>query len=99
MAAYNRWQINGLKFRRQVSIGKFIVDFYCSELQLVIGLDDSSHLDNTQSGIDKERDRLLVENGFTVVRYLNNAIDENLEGVLEDICRCCEQIQTSATSP
>jgi len=69
----------GYKFRRQHSIGKYIVDFYCLEKRLIIELDGSQHID---SEYDKERDKYLNSLGFKVLRFWDNDVDNNLEGVL-----------------
>jgi very-short-patch-repair endonuclease len=69
----------GYKFRRQHSIGKYIVDFYCPEKRLIIEIDGSQHID---SEYDKERDRYLKNLGFKVLRFWDNDINNNLAGVL-----------------
>jgi len=72
----------GAKFRRQVPLGPFIVDFACMRSKLVIEVDGGQHL---ESSADAERDRWLAENGFRVVRFWNHEVLQNLEGVLERI--------------
>lgn len=72
----------GHKFRRQAPIGEFIVDFVCREKKLVIELDGDQHADSFQ---DKVRDAWLAERGYRVLRFWNNEVFENLEGVLEAI--------------
>ncbi|OGZ33457.1 MAG: hypothetical protein A2174_01395 [Candidatus Portnoybacteria bacterium RBG_13_41_18] len=69
----------GYKFRRQHSIGKYIVDFYCPQKRLIIEIDGSQHID---SEYDKERDKYLENLGFRVLRFWDNEINNNLEGVL-----------------
>ena len=74
------------KFLRQKPIGGYIVDFYCSELQLVIEIDGDSHA--TQVEYDAERTRFLNALGLTVLRYTNRDVLQNIEGVFEDLfCR------------
>ena len=75
-------QINGLKFRRQEQIGKYICDFVCYEKKLIIELDGSQHMDSSQ---DKDRDSFLQSQGFTILRFWNNEICNNLQGVLDKI--------------
>lgn len=75
--------INGLKFKRQVPIGKYIADFCCYEKRLVIELDGSQHADMQEQ--DSERDRFFKSEGYTVLRIWNNDLNNNLEGVLEEI--------------
>ena len=76
-------QIEGLKFRRQEPIGKYIVDFVCHEKRIVIEVDGSQH--SIDKAIDKERDEWLKEHGYEVMRFWNNEVLENIEGVLEVI--------------
>jgi very-short-patch-repair endonuclease len=77
-------QIEGIKFRRQQPIENFIVDFISFEKRIVV-----QHA--IDKGKDRERDRLLTENGFTVFRFWDNQVFENLEGVLEVIRKKCMQ--------
>ncbi len=69
----------GFKFRRQVPIGRFIVDFVCFEKRLVIEVDGGQHAD---SAADQRRDRWFAANGFRVMRFWNNEVLSNLEGVM-----------------
>lgn len=69
----------GYKFRRQHSIGKYILDFYCPEKHLIIEIDGSQHIN---SEYDKERDKFLEGLGFKVLRFWDNDVNNNLEGVL-----------------
>ena len=82
-------QFQGIKFRRQQPIENFIVDFVSFEKRIVIELDGGQHKMNKEK--DNERDRFLANNGFTVLRFWNNDIVENLEGVLEVIQKKCLQ--------
>ena len=75
-----------VKFRRQKAVGKYIVDFYCYQAQIIIELDGSQHYDNDeQIEKDKERDEYLKSLGFTVLRYSNYDIHKNFRGVCDDI--------------
>jgi very-short-patch-repair endonuclease len=80
-------QIEGLKFRRQQPIGEFIVDFVCFEKKLVIELDGGQH--DRDRAKDYERDKKLSEGGYTVLRFWNNEVLKNLEGVMEVVRRKC----------
>lgn len=75
----------GRKFRRQHSIGPFIVDFYCPSEHLVIELDGKSHF--TASGIasDIERTKYLQKHGVSVLRFENKDIYDRLDSVLDEI--------------
>jgi len=76
-------QIEGAKVRRQVPIGRYVVDFACPEARLVIELDGGQHALNTER--DKDRTQIIEAHGYTVLRFWNSDVIENLEGVLEEI--------------
>ena len=78
-------QFQNLKFRRQHGIGPYIVDFYCSERRLVIEVDGDVHAEEKQIAKDQERENYLKGLGLQIIRYRNNDILENLEGVMEDL--------------
>lgn len=76
-------QLAGLKFRRQVPIAAYIVDFYCHECRLVLELDGSQHL--AQLEYDDIRTQFLQAQGIRVLRFWNNEILSNIDGVLQKI--------------
>jgi very-short-patch-repair endonuclease len=67
------------KFRRQVSVGPFIVDFVCYKPRLIVEVDGGQH---SESISDERRDRWFAANDFVVVRFWNNDVLRNLDGVL-----------------
>ena len=69
----------GNKFKRQQPIGKYIVDFVCFEAKLVVEVDGGQH---NESVADSIRDAWLESQGFVVLRFWNNEVMQNLEGVL-----------------
>jgi very-short-patch-repair endonuclease len=73
------------KFLRQKPIAGYIVDFYCSELSLVIEIDGESHAETVE--YDEERTRILGSLGLTVARFTNDDILRNIEGVYNDVIR------------
>ncbi len=79
---WNRLKNNylGFKFRRQHSIKNFIADFYCPEKKLVIEIDGSQHLDNQE--YDTERTNHFECLGIKVIRFWNDEINNNIEGVV-----------------
>ena len=72
----------GCKFRRQHSIGRYIVDFYCPEHKLIIEIDGSQHKSEEACKYDKERTEYLEKLGLQVIRFWNNEINNNLEGTI-----------------
>ncbi len=74
----------GYKFRRQHSIGKYIVDFYCPLKRLIIEIDGSQHIEK-QREYDLKRDYYLQKLNFKIIRFMDNEINNNLEGVLMKI--------------
>ena len=75
-------QLNGAKFRRQQPIGPFIADFVCQERRLIIEADGGQH---TNSVSDARRTSFLQSKGYRVLRFWNNEILTNLEGVAQVI--------------
>jgi len=74
-----------MKFRRQVPIGPYIVDFYCAEKKLIIEVDGGIHA--LRQTYDAQREAFLHQNGYTVVRVKNNLVQEWLPEALEKIGR------------
>jgi len=79
-------RIAAFKFHRQVPVGPYIADFLCFELRLIIEVDGGQHADSVR---DVERDNWLTQNEFRVLRFWNNDVLRNLEGVLT---RLAEQL-------
>jgi very-short-patch-repair endonuclease len=75
--------IGGNKFRRQQSIGKYIVDFVCLEKKLIVEVDGGQHSENV--AYDSERTAWLESEGYRVLRFWNNEVLEDVEAVLEVI--------------
>ena len=80
-------QMQGTKFFRQYSVGRYILDFYCPEHKIAIELDGSQHLEPAAMKYDEARSVWLKGRGISVKRYPNNQVMENIEDVLEDILR------------
>jgi very-short-patch-repair endonuclease len=76
-------KLNGLNFRRQHAIGNFIVDFVSIKRRLVIELDGSQHLE--QEEYDLERTKYLESQGYKVIRFWNNDVMNNINGVIQVI--------------
>ncbi len=75
-------QLNGLKFRRQIPIEGYIVDFVCFEKKLIIELDGGQHNEDAAKVYDEKRTSCLKQNGYMVLRFWNNEVLANIEGVL-----------------
>ncbi len=86
----NRRLLN-CKFRRQRPIGKYIVDFVCYEIRLIIEIDGGQH--NWRMHYDENRTRFLQTQGFKVLRYWNNDVAMRLDNVMEDIYREVERLK------
>ena len=80
-------QLEGLKFRRQHPIGRFVVDFYCTGRRLVIEVDGASHKDQVE--YDQDRTAWLEEQGYRVIRFPNEQILHQLDAVLDEIMAVC----------
>ncbi len=78
-------QLNGYQFLRQKPIGGYIIDFFCMKAKLVIEIDGGQHFLEDIVDYDKHRDKYLKSLGLTVLRFTNNDIQENIEGVMDII--------------
>ena len=77
--ALRKRQAGGLKYRRQVPLGPYIADFYCSSAQLVVEVDGISHLDSSSDAI---RDEWMKRHGLRIFRVTNSDVFSNLEGIV-----------------
>jgi len=82
-------RLNDLKFKRQVPIDRYVVDFCCSDARLIVELDGGQHA--TQTVEDLNRTRNLEAMGYLVLRFWNNDVLQNLDGVLEEILSTVKQ--------
>jgi very-short-patch-repair endonuclease len=73
----------GLKFKRQKPVGRYIADFVCVEHRLIIELDGGQHAE--EAAYDGQRDAWLRSQGYTVLRFWNNDVMQQLDSVLEQI--------------
>jgi len=74
-------RFENLKFRRQHPIPPYVADFFCEDLNLIIELDGGQHSPET----DEKRSDFLNQQGFIVLRFWNNDVLSNIEGVLTEI--------------
>ena len=78
-------RVAGLGFRRQVPIRNYIADFICMSAKIVVELDGESHDFEERQKVDQSRDAFFVSEGFQVLRFTNEQVMSNLEGVVETI--------------
>lgn len=78
-------QILGVKFRRQFGIGAYVVDFYCTELKLVIEIDGVTHCTDEEKEHDKRRQSEIAQLDIKFIRFTNPEIYDDLYNVLEKI--------------
>ena len=89
-------RMEGWRFRRQEPIDRYIVDFICFEARLIIELDGGQHFD---SEIDKVRDAYLESQGFQVLRFWNNDVLANRDGVYRTIMAALARCAPCGAAP
>ena len=80
-------QLNGAKFRRQHPIGSYIADFFCLDARLIVELDGSQHGEEYERQPDERRTEYLESQGYRVLRFWNEEVLDNIDGVLETIVK------------
>ena len=80
-----RRQLLGCKFRRQYSVGSFVLDFFSAEIRMGIELDGDSHLDEGAQEYDRKRQQFIECFGIHILRVSNVEVQNNFDGVLEMI--------------
>jgi very-short-patch-repair endonuclease len=91
-------RMDGIGFRRQVPIRNYIADFACFSAKLIIELDGESHDFEERQAADQRRDAFFASEGFRVLRFTNQQVTSNLEGVVEAI-RHARSFGASGTPP
>ena len=82
---YDFLRTNPARFQRQKVLGNYIADFYCAEHRLIIELDGSQHYEDRGKLYDAKRTEALNALGYRVIRFANNEIHQNFEGVCQYI--------------
>ena len=90
-AALRNRQLDGFKFRRQATIGAYVVDLLCVERRLIVEVDGGQHSDEA----DLSRTRFLEGQDYSVIRFWNHEVIENLDGVLASIRQALPIKQTN----
>ncbi len=85
-------ELVGARFRRQEPLGPYFADFVCLEKKLIIEVDGSQHTQEAEA----ERNQWLQDSGFRVVRFWDNEVLLNIDGVLE---RIIEELEVTSPSP
>lgn len=86
------------RFRRQVSIGKYVVDFYCPRLRLVVEVDGESHFQEGAREYDWERQQIIENLGLHFIRVTNTDVYSNLQGVVDEILHEMKRIENRRIS-
>jgi very-short-patch-repair endonuclease len=86
----------GVKFRRQAAIGAYIVDFICFSQNLIVELDGPQHGDDNVREHDARRTTWLASRGFRVIRFRNQALDEDIWIVVEEIKRALKGCESGS---
>lgn len=82
----------GCKFRRQYSIGKYIVDFYCPKLHLAIEIDGWQHKKEFSGDYEADRTKFIESKNITLLRFWNSDINNNIDSVVMEIGRMIEKL-------
>jgi very-short-patch-repair endonuclease len=78
-------QLDGVRFRRQHPIGRYIADFVCLEKRLIVEVDGEQHAHEAHAAHDARRDAWLTAEGYRVMRFQTIEVYESLDGVVETI--------------
>src|SRR3989338_8922302 len=79
--------LKSYKFRRQYSVGAYVLDFYCPKLRLALEIDGDSHFTAKGKIYDQIRTQALTTENIKVLRFTNTEIRDNIEGVIEEILK------------
>jgi very-short-patch-repair endonuclease len=83
-------RLGGWKFKRQVPIDRFVVDFFCADAKLIVEIDGGQH--DQAKERDGERRQILDAMGYFIMRFWNNDVLSNTDGVLETILSTLNQL-------
>ena len=89
----------GVKFRRQVAIGPYIVDFICLSHQLIVELDGPQHVTEEGKQRDERRTAWIESRGYRVIRFRNQKLDDEILQVVEDIKRVLKEQELRTDKP
>jgi very-short-patch-repair endonuclease len=86
-------QVKGCKFRRQYSVGAFVIDFYCAELKLAIEVDGPTHLGKETKEYDEVRQKYIEAFEIQFLRFTNEEVLENLDKVIAIISKKIDELR------
>ena len=86
-------QILGYGFRRQYSVGPYVIDFYCPAIKLAVEIDGDSHFQEGAESDDKRREGFIKSFGIRFLRVTNEEVYRNMPGVLEAITRVVQEVE------
>ncbi len=95
----NKRQIEGLRFRRQYSIGPYILDFYCPDIRLCIELDGEIHYNECAAQHDAVRTRFLESHDIHVIRFENRDVFQSTQSIIEYIKQTANQLRQPTPRP
>jgi very-short-patch-repair endonuclease len=90
-------RLAGWKFKRQVPIDRFVVDFFCADAKLIVELDGGQH--DPYRERDENRTKVLEAMGYLVLRFWNHNVMRNTNGVLEEILSTVDQHRSEPPHP
>ena len=90
-------RLGGWKFRRQFPVDRFVVDFFCADAHLIVEVDGGQHAVRAEA--DAQRTKVLEAMGYLVLRYWNNDVMKNIDGVIEDISTTLEHHRSEPPHP
>ena len=90
-------QFGEFKFRRQVAVGRYVVDFVCASAKLAVEIDGDTH--DGREEYDAERTREPEKEWYRVIRFTNGDVHRNIDAVLEEILNACREARRIHPSP
>ena len=88
-------RLDGFKFRPQATIGPYVADFLCIEAKLIVELDGGQH----SEAADRARTAFLTDRGYRILRFWNNDVAENTDGVLMTVLDTLHERRKTLTQP
>jgi len=87
----------GVQFHRQVPMDRYVVDFYCHEIMLAIEVDGNSHNNPQKFELDNQRQKRLEAFGVKFLRFTDNEVKDNLDGVIKILSRKVKELESECS--